>query len=320
VKQRLLVTLVALVALVTACSSPAGGPEAAPGATSTSESTTTTVVLSPAAPYRPVAGEPVPDLKQLAADALQAVATYDVGGGSVEGAVGRLAGKPVNPDVATAAAPFLIEGASSALDIVYPQLGGLTDTAAAMMVVVRHRTLVGAEESSVTRTVDVRLDKGADGWTVSQLVSTGGDAAPPVALSAAGEAALGNPNLDLPDSARWDIQAGRITDQLLDALNRLAADRQLAVTVLAAGHPRNVFGTESISNHTAGRAVDVWAIDGVPVTELRSVGSPAYELVERALADGMTEVGSPWDLDGPGTGASFTNIVHQDHIHFAYDA
>lgn len=306
--------------LAASCSSSSGAPESAPRGTSTSESTTTTVVLGPAAPYRPLPGEPVPDLKQMAADALQAIATYDVGGGTVDGAVGRLAGKPVRLDVTAAVGPFLVEAASSALDIVYPQLGGLTDSAASMMVVVRHRTLVGAEERAVTRTVDVRLERGTDGWTVSELASTGGDAVPAVAVSAAGEAVLANPNLDLPDSARWDIQAGRISDQILDALNRLAGDRRLSVTVLATGHPHNVFGAESVSNHTAGRGVDVWAIDGVPVIDQRTVGSPAYELVEGAIADGLTEVGSPWDLDGPGTGASFTNTVHQDHVHLAYDS
>src|SRR3546814_18878064 len=88
-----------------------------------------------------------------------------------------------------------------------------------MMVVVRPRTLVGDEERTVTRTVDVRLEKGADGWTVSELASTGGE--PPVspAVTPTGEAALANPNLELSDTARWDIEAGRISDPILDALN-----------------------------------------------------------------------------------------------------
>src|SRR3546814_16821482 len=79
----------------------------------------------------------------MAADALQAIAIYDVGGGTVEAVTRRLAGQPVRLDVAAAVAPFLVENASSELDIVYPQLGGLTDSASSMMVVVRHRTLVG---------------------------------------------------------------------------------------------------------------------------------------------------------------------------------
>src|SRR3546814_10824469 len=82
-----------------------------------------------------------------------------------------------------------------------------------MMVVVRPRTLVGDEERTVTRTVDVRLEKGADGWTVSELASTGGE--PPVspAVTPTGEAALANPNLELSDTARWDIEAGRIRSE-----------------------------------------------------------------------------------------------------------
>src|SRR3546814_10704091 len=91
---------------------------------------------------------------------------------------------------------------------VYPQFGGLTDSAASMMVVVRHGTLVGDEERTVTRTVDVRLEKVADGWTVSELASTGGE--PPVspAVTPTGEAALANPNLELSDTARWEVEAG----------------------------------------------------------------------------------------------------------------
>jgi hypothetical protein len=317
---RLSTVLLALVAM--ACSSSASDSDGAPRTSSTSSSTTTTttrIMLSPAAPYRPLAGEPVPELKQMAADALQSIATYDVGGGTVDGVMRRLAGQPVRLDVTAAVTPFLLEDASSELDIVYPQLGGLTTSAASMMVVVRHRTLVGDDERAVIRTVDVRLEKGADGWTVSELASTGGEAPATSAATAIGETTLANPNLDLSDTARWDIQAGRISDPILDALNRLASERRLSVTVLATGHPHNVFGAESVSNHTAGRGVDIWAVDGTPVIDQRSVGSPAYGLVEAALAQGMTEVGSPWDLDGAGTGASFTNTVHQDHLHFAYD-
>src|SRR3546814_14339952 len=129
----------------------------------------------------------------MAADALQAIAIYDVGGGTVEAVTRRLAGQPVRLDVAAAVAPFLVENASSELDIVYPQLGGLTDSAASMMVVVRHRTLVGDEERTVTRTVDVRLEQDADGWPVRALPTAGGQ--PPVSppVPPPGEAALANP-------------------------------------------------------------------------------------------------------------------------------
>lgn len=318
--RSLLLPLVALALVAMACSSSSADPDAAPRETSTSSSTTTTrLALSLADRYRPLAGEPVPELKQMAANALQSIATYEVGGGTVEEVMRRLTGQPVRLDVAAAVAPFLVENGSSELDIVYPQLGGLTDSAASMMVVVRHRTLVGDEERAVTRTVDVRLEKGADGWTVSELASIGGEAPVSAAATLIGESALANRNLELSDTARWDIEAGRIGDPILASLNGLASEGRLSVTVLATGHPHNVFGAEWVSNHTAGRGVDIWAIDGVPVIDQRSVGSPAYQLVEAALAQGVTEVGSPWDLDGAGTGASFTNTVHQDHLHFAHD-
>src|SRR3546814_12937613 len=108
----------------------------------------------------------------------------------------------------------------------------------------RHRTLWCDEERTVTRTVDVRLEKGADGWTVSELASTGGE--PPVspAVTPHGEAALANPNLELSDTARWDIEAGRTSDPILEALNGPASETPLSDTVLATGHPPNVFGAE----------------------------------------------------------------------------
>src|SRR3546814_17839683 len=101
-----LLLLVALTLLATACSSSSGNPDAAPREPSTSSSTTTTrLVLRPAAPYRPIAGEPVPELRQMPADAPQEHALYDVGGGTVEAVPRRHAGHAVPPDVSAAVAP-----------------------------------------------------------------------------------------------------------------------------------------------------------------------------------------------------------------------
>lgn len=155
---------------------------------------------------------------------------------------------------------------------------------------------------------------------VTELASLGGEApATPTPLSGSADSVLSNPGIDLPDSARWDIESGAIDARVLDLLAELARDHRLSVTVLATGHPNNVFASRRVSNHTVGRAVDIWAIDGRPVVEQRQPDGALAALARSLLARGVTELGGPWDLDGPG-GASFANTVHQDHLHLGFDA
>lgn len=284
-------------------------------------STTTTAPprLAAVERYTPLAGEPVPELKALAADALQAVGTYEEGEGTPASALTRI-GPDVDAELVDSAGRLLVPEAASSIEIVYPQLGGLTDDAASIMVVYRWRTLSGGTETQQSRTADMRLARGADGWRVTTVASLGGDPAPgdPSSLTPSATAVLGNAKIELADSARWDIEAGRVGDTVLDAMLSLARDHSLSVTVLATGHPREVFETPSVSNHTEGRGVDIWAVDGVPVVAQRTAGSVVEVMVRELLDAGVTEIGSPWDLDGPG-GASFTNVVHQDHLHVAFD-
>lgn len=292
------------------------GPQP-PGATTTA--TTAPPRLASVEPYTPLAGEPVPELKLLAASALQAIGTYETGEGSPASALTRI-GVDVDPALVQSAGLLLVPNAASSIEIVYPQLGGLTDDAASIMVVYRWRTLIDGQETQEDRTADVRLARRPEGWRAVTFASLGGNppAAPLPAATATATAVLSNSQIELADTARWDIEAGRIGDAVLDALLSLAADHSLSVTVLATGHPHEVFETPSVSNHTEGRGVDIWAVDGVPVVAQRTDGSVIKEMVQRLLAAGVTEIGSPWDLDGPG-GASFTNVVHQDHLHVAFD-
>lgn len=283
-------------------------------------STTSTTQVRLVAPsrYTPLPGEPAPELKQLAADALQAIGAYDVGGGTPAAALERVAAR-ADSSVVDEAAPLLVPTAASAIDIVYPQLGGLTSRQASVMVVFRQRLLEAGRQREVSRVADVRLARAGAGWSVSAIASLGGDRISGGPLAANARAVLASKRIELPDSARWDIEAGRIDDRVLDLLVRLSGQHTLNVTVLASGHPHNVFATESVSNHTEGRAVDIWAVDGQPVVAQRDPAGPLHALVQQLLADGVTELGSPWDLDGPGRGASFTNTVHQDHLHLAFD-
>lgn len=314
--------LLSVLLVLSACSTSdtAGAPATDSRASSTTSTSAPTPSLPLPATYEPLPGEPVPEAKSLAARVVQTIGTYPVGGGTAENAASRLGGT-VDPSLIDAALPLLDATAASSTEIVYPQLGGLTDTEASVMVVFRQRLASSTDQWEVTRTADVRLTLTPEGWAASGIASIGGEPPPdPAPLSAAARDVLATKAIDLPDSARWDIEAGRIDDRVLQLLLRLAQEHTLGVTVLATGHPDRVFGASSVSNHTVGRGVDVWSVDGQPVVAQRDVGGPLHALVQQ-LVDSMatTELGSPWDLDGVGRGASFTNTVHQDHLHLAFD-
>lgn len=276
------------------------------------------VTLAAPEPYVPVAGEPIPEVKRLAADVLQAIGTYRKTEGTLEGANARLAGR-ASPEVVQKAQALLIPTAVSAVDMIYPQVSGLTQTDAGIMAVFRQRILEEGQERSVTRVADLRFKKGPQGWQISELNSLGGEPRPnPKPLSASAQAVLLNDRIRLPEPARWDIEAGIVDERVLQTLLTLAAEHSLDVTVLAGGHPRNVFASKLVSNHTVGRAVDIWAVDDLPVIAQRDPAGPLNQLVRTLLTRGVTELGSPWDVDGP-KGSSFTDTVHQDHLHLAFD-
>jgi hypothetical protein len=173
-----------------------------------------------------------------------------------------------------------------------------------------------AGERTERRTVDVRL-RIADGeWELEAIASIGGTPeARPDTLSEVAAAVLDDPRIELPDSARWDIHAGRTADSLLALLLELAELTPYSVAVLETGHPFNVFGTPRVSRHMAGFAVDIYALDGVLVVDDRRPDGVTFSLVEALFdRDDVRVLGSPWALDGFG-GRSFTDLVHQDHLH-----
>lgn len=310
---------VVLMIAVAACSS--GSPADPPRGAETTEmsaepppssstSTSTPPALPP--PWQPSsAGEPAPDLKVAATRALQAIGTYGVGDGTVERARERLRAAGEEPELAEAAGALLDPNTSGSVEIVYPQLGGLEPTEASVMVVARFTTA-----TTVTRTVDVRVARGVDGWRATAIASDGGVAPSAPRLSDAARLLIDNTRVELPDSSRWDLEAGLVDDRVVELVQTIAVNHDLRVTVFGTGHPANVFGTDRVSNHTAGRGVDIWSIDGRPVADQRD--EPAVlAIIEMAEAAGATEIGAPVDTDGPG-GIVFTNTVHHDHLHLAF--
>lgn len=334
--HRALATTLVVVAMVAAgCSATdrASPPTATPTSPAPTSTSTPTASPSPSASPTPT-GEPTPPLavrewaapegevhravKEAAARVALALTTYDTGTD-----VGRIAARVVDgakerEQLVGAAAALHHDDRWSRGRIVYPQMGGLTEDAASVMVVIEQTTAgAGSPVRVETRTLDLRLSRGEGGWRFDRLASDGGSPEPrPPDLPPEASAVLDDPRIDLPDSARWDIHRGRVSETLLAVMADLADQTPYGVVTLAAGHPRNVFGTDRRSSHTRGHAVDIHVLGDERVVDGRAGDDTrTREVVEWLYEDPrVTNVGSPWSLDDYG-GRSFTDPVHQDHLH-----
>lgn len=277
--------------------------------------------------YEPVPGEVEPEAKTVAARVVEALTTYEAGR-SADAAARALSFSETPDDAGLVAEawPLLVEGAASQGRIVYPQLGGLDPhaepRACSVMVVVSQKLDRDGQRRSVSRCVDVRLRVVDGAWRLDRVAEASGDSRsrPPV-VTAAAERVLDHPDIDLPDSARWDIYDGRVDDRVLEEL-AIHADRvHLSVTAFVRGHPEHVFGTDRRSAHMAGLAADVWAVGGEPVvTQQPERDDDAYEVAEDVFEGARaSNFGSPWAFDGFG-GRSFSDPVHRDHFHLGFSA
>lgn len=289
--------------------------------------------------WRPPAGDVHPEAKKLAADFVVALASYSRVDATEQAAAERVrrAAAAVGPttmlDVAESvpgAMELLREGVSAGGDVVYAEIAGLVPAdpadhlqVAVIVVLRRELTTVDGRTFTRTRAINVRLRRASTAAPlgVRQLGSAGGTpVGRPRDLPAQAAAVLDDQRIDLPDSARWDVHRGVVDLRLLRLMTGLADLAPYRVVVFQSGHPYYVVGTRRVSNHTVGRAVDIWSVAGTPVVAQRGrADSPAHRLVRAAAADpGPAEIGSPWDDDGPGSRRLFTNGVHQDHIHIGF--
>ena len=139
--------------------------------------TTTTVVLEPPEPnprYVVPEGEVEREAKQLAADIAYALTTYEESD-SPEARLLDIAGEEGLSLLTGVSEPLTLEGRWSRGEIVYPQMGGLRNDRASVMVVTRQTVGSGpATEFSIIRTLDVRVKLGESGWEFDELASAGG--------------------------------------------------------------------------------------------------------------------------------------------------
>lgn len=296
---------------------PADGVGRGPGPATSSPSRPPVVVDVPA--YVLLPGEVEPACKQAAVTAVTAALTWRDAGAGAPAALARLAAVGSPAEAAATLDPLLGPAAWSSLEVTYPQYGGLAADLSAASVMMTATQLVGTSRDLARRslTLDVRLARGDAGWQAQQVLLAP-DPAAADALTPSATGLLGTDRVVLPRAARLDVEAGLVDDAVLDALVQLSQQWRLDVQVLSTGHPFTVFGTERQSNHSRGRAVDIWAIDGIPVID--QTRCPWRALMEAAAALGADEVGGPVDLDGVrGHRPFFSDHVHQDHVHLGFE-
>ena len=199
---------------------------------------------------------------------VETAAAWDDGGGTPASARRRLKQAGYDPTLADDLGPLLAGGQTAAAQVVVAQYGGILTDTASVLVVVDQWTL---DESGSVRaggtTLDIRLQADEPQWTVTEVrpARLGGYAVEPSRLA---RRLLENDRVVLPFAAVADVRSGAVAPSVLRALTLLSEAYRLDVSILRSGHPLRVFGTDRMSNHTEGLAVDIWAIDGRPIIEM----------------------------------------------------
>lgn len=202
----------------------------------------------------------------------------------------------------------------------YAQLGGHLNGRISIIVVIRQELGLEGEaepERVEKRTMEIRLSRSEVGaWELETIASAGGSPVDrPADLSERAAAVVDHDRIDLPDTGVWDIYAGLINEQLLWVMLDLADRTPYKVVVLQTGHSYNVFGTNRVSNHSVGRAVDIYMLETETVIDAHDPSSEFYALSEWIVSRyDIREFGSPWKFPDA-VAHTFTNEVHHDHLH-----
>lgn len=292
------------------------GPSAAPGRGPLPPRTT----RRPHAvvPWSPDPGEVEPAAKVAATRVIEAIEAHGSTGATRATWRQRLLNAGASADLVMPAA-LAPPAVPAVTRVLYPQYGGLTaDSACVMALAEQTWRRRGGGLARRTMTVDVRLRRDAGGWQVTGLIPAALPAQTRPTPGSTVGALLRNRRIDLNDTARAELSAGRVDPLVVRALLSLSRSWSMSVSVFAAGHPAEVFGTSSTSNHTRGRAVDIWAIDGRPVVGLSLEDGRLNRFLLDVGATGSDEIGGPLVPVGAGTGY-FANPLHRDHIHLGFD-
>lgn len=137
-------------------------------------------------------------------------------------------------------------------------------------------------------------------------------------ITASASDLLSNPRILLTSNARADLEAGVVDPRLLVLLETISRRYSLGVSVFKSGHSMHT-RSGSISNHFYGRGVDIFFVDGGPV----SSSNTAARRVITFLAGLEGEI-RPTEIGHPFTGlvfiGGFSDADHSGHLHIAFDS
>lgn len=273
-------------------------------------------------PFEPTINEVQADAKRLGTMAAYVITNYDVDSSlaDVLATLPTVSAEAEGLSTSTQVQTVHHPGMWSRGTVEYAQLGGHLDGRISIIVVVRQDLGVdgsGAPERTEKRTMDVRLVRGESGaWEFEGISSAGGEPVErPADLGPLAAAVVDNDRIDLPDTGKWDIYAGYIDPAVLQVMHDIAAQTPYGVVVLQTGHSYNVFGTNRVSNHSVGRAVDIYRLESELVIDSHDPASAIYALSEWLVSRrDVKEFGSPWRFTDA-VAHTFTNEVHHDHLH-----
>jgi hypothetical protein len=131
---------------------------------------------------------------------------------------------------------------------------------------------------------------------------------------------LADPKVDIYDCGRRDIRAGAIDRRVLATLEFLAASGlRPTVSTLRCGHSY-LTASGNVSEHSSGNAVDIAAINGIPIVGHQGAGSITDITVRRLLTLQGTmkphQIISLMTFDG--TDNTLALPDHADHIHVGF--
>jgi soluble lytic murein transglycosylase-like protein len=134
------------------------------------------------------------------------------------------------------------------------------------------------------------------------------------------ERVLTDPNIQIYECGRRDIRAGQIDRRVLATLEFLAASGlEPTVTSLRCGHSYYT-SSGNVSEHTTGTAVDIAAINGVPIMDHQGPGSIAELTIQRLLT--LQGTMKPHQIISlmtfKDTDNTFAMGDHADHIHVGF--
>lgn len=303
---------------------PAAGTRTAAGAAAASTSapaSAPSAKLPAPAPWRPGPGEIEPAVKLAAVRLVEALGTWPSGRGGPRNAAARAAALgisgPLAGRLAAQAGPLTPVADQAVVRVIDAQYGGIMPDTASVLIPYTQYTRTGSAVHEGGTTIDVRLERTGAGWAVTAL-RPGRPGPPAVPLGDSARAVLAQPRLELPPAAAADIRSGAVHEGVLRAMLRLADSYRVSVSVVRSGHPANVFGTARPSDHPAGRAFDVWRIDGRPVVD-PATPEPGQRVHAGGRRRGLVQRRrSRTAFGGNGVNQFFSDATHHDHVHIGF--